>query len=96
VTKAELVFGAYHSARPAENLRILQAFFAPYRSLAFDDIGVEHYGRIRAELQRQGTPIGANDLFIAAIALAHQATLVTANTREFGRVAGLIYENWEG
>lgn len=53
-----------------------------------------HYAKIRTELERKGTPIGANDLFIAAHALALNATLVTANEREFGRVPGLKVENW--
>jgi len=52
------------------------------------------YGEIRAELERRGMPIGGNDLFIAAHALALDATLVTANEREFGRVPGLRIENW--
>ena len=95
VTKAELLFGVYKSVRPADNLRVLQVFFAPYASLAFDDACADLYGRIRSDLQRQGLPIGGNDLLIAAIALAHGATLVTANTREFGRVMGLQFENWE-
>jgi tRNA(fMet)-specific endonuclease VapC len=59
------------------------------------DSGVdEHYGRIRAELEAHGTPIGGNDLLIAAHALAEQATLVTDNTGEFRRVPGLRVENW--
>jgi tRNA(fMet)-specific endonuclease VapC len=95
VTKAELLFGAYNSARPAENLRVLQIFFAPYVSLVFDDACADYYGRIRFDLQRQGIPIGGNDLLIAATALANDATVVTANIREFGRVLGLKYENWE-
>ena len=95
VTKAELLFGAYNSAHPAENLRVLQIFFAPYLSLAFDDVCADLYGRIRFELGRQGMLIGSNDLLIAAIALAHDVTVVTASTREFGRVAGLKFENWE-
>ena len=52
------------------------------------------YGSIRAELQRLGTPLGANDMWIAAHALALGATLVTANEREFRRVPGLRVENW--
>lgn len=95
VTKAELVFGAYNSARPAENLRVLQVFFAPYVSLPFDDACADAYGRIRFDLQRQGTPIGGDDMLIAAIAIANEAVLVTANTREFARVTGLRLENWE-
>jgi len=54
----------------------------------------EIYGRIRAQLKRAGTPIGANDLWIAAHALALDCTLVTANVREFRRVPGLRVENW--
>jgi len=46
-------------------------------------------------LEQAGTPIGPNDLLIAAIALAHQATLVTHNTREFERIVGLLVEDWE-
>ena len=95
VTKAELLFGAYNSARPAENLRLLQLFFAPYMSLAFDDACADHYGRVRFDLQRQGIPIGGNDLLIAAIAVANGVTVVTANTREFRRVVGLQFEDRE-
>jgi tRNA(fMet)-specific endonuclease VapC len=53
-----------------------------------------HYGQIRALLERQGTPIGANDTWIAAKAPAIGATLVTDNAREFARVPGLTLENW--
>ena len=54
----------------------------------------EHYGRIRATLQQQGLPIGNNDLWLAAHAMAEGWTLVTNNTREFERVPGLRLENW--
>jgi tRNA(fMet)-specific endonuclease VapC len=54
----------------------------------------EHYARIRADLERHGVIIGANDLWIAATALAHGATLVSANTGEFSRVPGLALEDW--
>jgi tRNA(fMet)-specific endonuclease VapC len=53
-----------------------------------------HYACIRAALERQGTPIGGNDLWIAAQALALGAMLVTDNVKEFGRVPGLVVENW--
>ena len=63
--------------------------------LAGIDVGTAgHYARIRAGLERQGAPIGANDLWIAAQALNLGATLVTDNQREFQRVAGLSLENW--
>jgi tRNA(fMet)-specific endonuclease VapC len=52
------------------------------------------YGRIRAELERKGRPIGGNDLLIAAHALAIEATMVTANVAEFARVDGLNVQNW--
>jgi tRNA(fMet)-specific endonuclease VapC len=62
--------------------------------LPFESPADEHYGRLRAHLELGGTPIGANDMFIAAHALALDATLVTANEREFRRVPGLKVENW--
>jgi tRNA(fMet)-specific endonuclease VapC len=52
------------------------------------------YGRIRAELEAAGQPIGSNDLLIAAHACALGLTLVTNNTREFARIRGLKVENW--
>ena len=61
----------------------------------FDRLAAEAYGNIRATLERQGTPIGANDLLIGATALAHNLILVTHDTREFGRIADLIIEDWE-
>ena len=95
IVKAELTYGAYRSRRVAENLRLLDQFFAPFISLPFDDRCVEAYGRIRSDLERAGTPIGPNDRMIAATAVANDLTLITANTREFGRVIGLMFEDWE-
>lgn len=62
--------------------------------LSLPDESPNHYARIRAELERVGTPIGANDLWIAAHALASELILVSNNLREFGRVPGLATENW--
>lgn len=62
--------------------------------LPFDKPADERYGVLRADLKRKGTPIGPNDLLIAAHALALEATLVTANVGEFSRVTGLKVENW--
>ena len=95
VVKAELVFGARNSSRPAENLRLIASFWEPFESLPFDDPCAEQYGLIRAELKRQGRLIGANDMLIAATALARDVTLITHNTREFARVPGLKLEDWE-
>ena len=94
VIKAELLYGATRS----NNLLAAGArelFFAPYASFPFDDPAAVEYGRLRGRLAIAGTPIGPNDLMIAAIALSRQLTLVTHNTREFSRVAGLLMEDWE-
>ena len=95
VVKAELLYGARKSSRVAENLRLLERFFNTIASLPFDDGCAEEYGLLREELDRAGTPIGANDLLIAATARAHHAVLVTHNVREFSRVADLRLEDWE-
>lgn len=61
----------------------------------FDDACAEHYGVLRADLERSGCPVGPNDMLIAATARAHDAVLVTANTNEFRRIVGLRVTNWE-
>jgi len=95
VVKAELFYGAMKSANPQKNLAKLQPFVSRFVSFPFDDVAAEVYGRIRADLEKLGTPIGPNDLLIAAISIANDVTLVTHNTREFSRVAGLKLEDWE-
>ena len=95
MVKAELMRGALRSQRVELNLERLAIFFAPLKSLPFDDSAAEHFARVGAELMKRGTPIGPNDLVIAATALAHQVTLVTHNTAEFSRVPGLRLEDWE-
>ena len=86
---------ALRSARPEENRAKVDAFVRPYQSLPFDDEAAEIQAQIRHELETAGTPIGPYDLQIAAIALAHDQTLVTHNTAEFGRVRQLSIEDWE-
>lgn len=93
--KAELLFGALNSGEKENNLQLLRKLFAPIQSFDFDDEAAEHYAQIRDELTAQGNLIGANDLMIAAIARANNATLITHNTNEFGRVSGLAIEDWE-
>ncbi len=95
IVKAELLFGARNSNRVDANLQALRLFFAPLQSLPFDDQCADEYGLIRADLTAQGNLIGPNDMLIAAIARAHDAVLVTHNTREFIRISGLILEDWE-
>lgn len=94
VVKAELLFGARNSAKVSSNLARLETFFEPFESLPFDDRAAEIYGSTRTQLARAGTPIGSNDLMIASIALATDATLVSRNQGEFRRVAGLRLETW--
>jgi tRNA(fMet)-specific endonuclease VapC len=96
VVKAELIFGAHKSERSVSNLLLLEKLFAPIASFSFDDKAAFHYGKIRFDLSSTGQMIGANDLVIAAIALANNLTLVTHNTSEFSRVIGLALEDWEG
>jgi tRNA(fMet)-specific endonuclease VapC len=95
VVKAELLFGAYRSGRVEANLQRLKIFFEPLQNLLFDDECADHYARIRADLHTRGQLIGGNDMLIAAIARAHNATLVTHNTGEFSRVVGLRLEDWD-
>ncbi len=95
VVRAELFYGVLKSRQSAKNMAKLRQFVSGFASLAFDDAAAEHYGQIRTQLEQQGTPIGPNDLMIAAIALANRVVLVTHNTREFSRVPGLLYEDWE-
>jgi len=95
IVKAELYHGAYKSSKREANLNLLARFFQRFMSLPFDDSAAEHYGRLRALLQRQGNLIGPNNLLIASIALANNVTLVTHNTAEFSRVTGLQIEDWQ-
>ena len=94
VVRAELLFGARNSLHVDRNLQGFQRLLDPFSSIPFDDEASAHYGMVRAALERAGTPIGANDLLIAAIALAHDFVLVTRNLREFARVPGLRIEEW--
>ena len=95
VVKAEMFYGAMKSLHPENNLAKQRKFTKCFVSLPFDDKAAEVYGQLRAQLEKAGTPIGPNDLLIAAIAVANNLTLVTHNTREFSRIAMLPCEDWE-
>ena len=95
VVKAELFFGAHRNANPEQALATVKAFLDNFQSLPFDDDAAEIYGELRAFITNNGNLIGPNDLLIAAIALAHNVTLVTHNTREFSRVPHLDIEDWQ-
>lgn len=82
------------SRRGVELANRLDVLLAAIPVLPLPADAAPHYGNTRAQLEAAGTPIGGNDLWIAAHALAQNMTLVTNNTREFERVAGLRVENW--
>lgn len=94
IVKAELIYGAHKSNQRERIINILGEFLAPFSLLPFEEKSATAYGRIRSELERKGSPIGPNDLIIAATALVHAAVLVTHNTREFQKVEGLQLEDW--
>ncbi|MCA1176194.1 MULTISPECIES: type II toxin-antitoxin system tRNA(fMet)-specific endonuclease VapC [unclassified Pantoea] len=94
ITLAELVHGAEKSAFFERNLRTVEDFISRLDVLSYDQRAAFHYGSIRADLEKKGTPIGLNDLHIAAHARSEALTLITNNLREFSRVNGLISENW--
>ncbi|MBD5801075.1 tRNA(fMet)-specific endonuclease VapC [Azoarcus sp. Aa7] len=93
ITAAELAYGVEKSAS-ARNRSALETFLLPLDVAPFDDRAIWHYAKLRTELERRGTPIGALDTQIAAHALTLGCILVTNNTREFARVDGLALENW--
>lgn len=95
IVKAEMYAGSAKSQTPERSREIQEEFFRRFVSLPFDDATARFYGDIRAHLEKQGTPIGGNDLLIAATALAHDLVLVTHNLREFGRIPDLKLEDWE-
>jgi len=94
VTVAELEYGASKSRHPTKNRIALDQFISPLDVAAFDRDAATAYGRLRANLEQKGTPIGAMDLLIAAHALSLGVRLITNNAREFRRVPGLRIENW--
>jgi len=94
VVAAELIYGANKSAKHDYNLERFREFLRQFRIACLTAAAIETYGEIRVELERKGTPIGANDYFIAAIVKAYGGVLVTNNTREFSRVDGIIVEDW--
>lgn len=94
ITLSELEYGVEKSSRPAQNKLALAQFLAPLEIVPYDDRAAAAYGSIRATLEKQGKPIGALDLLIAAHALALGSTLVTNNESEFQRVPDLPVENW--
>jgi len=94
ITLAELQYGVAKSRDPDRNSLALIHIVVPLEVLPFDDLAAGAYGKLLADLERAGRPIGPLDTLIAAHALSAKFTLVTNNQREFSRVAGLRVENW--
>lgn len=94
ITLGELHYGAEKSARRADNLLAIGHFVARLEVLPFADKAAAHYGQVRAELERAGTPCGAHDMQIGAHARSEGLILVTNNMKEFERMPGLRVENW--
>jgi tRNA(fMet)-specific endonuclease VapC len=91
---SELLHGAEKSQFPEKTLQTVEDFISRLAILDYDYAAASQYGDIRAKLERKGTPIGVNDLHIAAHARSRGLILVTNNLREFERVEGLRIENW--
>jgi tRNA(fMet)-specific endonuclease VapC len=94
VVAAELRYGADHSRHSVENHSALDRLFAGLQTVDFDLAAAKSYGRVRSKLETTGSLIGANDMLIAAHALALGLVLVTDDQREMGRVDGLVVVSW--
>ena len=94
ITLAELLHGAEKSSRVSENLAAIEDFCSRLEVLPYGPKAAQHYGAIRAALEKLGQPIGVNDMHIAAHARSQGLVLVTNNLGEFARVPALEAENW--
>ncbi|HBV5399113.1 TPA: PIN domain-containing protein, partial [Klebsiella pneumoniae] len=95
ITYAEMRFGAIGKRASPRHVQLVDAFCARLDAiLAWDRAAVDATTEVKATLAAAGTPIGPNDTAIAGHAIAAGAILVTNNTREFERVAGLTFEDW--
>lgn len=94
ITLGELQYGAEKSQARKKALAALRQLQSVIQVAPLTDAAGQHYGRVRSVLERKGQPIGNNDLWIAAHALAEDWVLVTNDEREFRRIEGLAIENW--
>ncbi|MEM9557632.1 MAG: type II toxin-antitoxin system VapC family toxin [Acidobacteriota bacterium] len=94
ITAAELSYGAAKSRDPEGNARAAAAFLSTLGILGLDQRSSFFFGQLKARLERAGQRLADADLLIAAIALAHDATVVTGNLRHFGRIDGLACSDW--
>ena len=94
ITACELAYGAAQSRAPEANQALVVAFLATLPILELDWTAAEHFGRLKADLERAGTLLADADLLIAAIALARSAGLVTGHRRHYERIPELRIEDW--
>ena len=94
ITLSELFQGAEKSSRVSDNLVAIEDFCSRLEVLPYGAKAAQHYGAIRAGLEKTGQPIGVNDLHIAAHARSEGLVVVTNNIGEFARVPALQVENW--
>jgi tRNA(fMet)-specific endonuclease VapC len=91
---AELIYGALAAQDPVQARRRLDRFLPSLGIVPFDSAAAEAYGGIRLALRKKGRPIGDADTWIAAVAVARRATLVTHNKKHFDQIEGLETEDW--
>jgi tRNA(fMet)-specific endonuclease VapC len=94
VSEGEIRYGQALRPVPSRLAITIDALFEQIQRLPLGLNAVEPYARVRAGLRRAGAPIGPNELWIAAQAVAEDLTLVSGNEREYARVPGLRVENW--
>jgi tRNA(fMet)-specific endonuclease VapC len=94
ITLSELIYGAEKSSNTARNLEVIEDFISHLEVLSYDAKASQHYGQIKAALEKKGQIISENDIHIAAHAVSQGLILVTNNSKEFERVSTLAIENW--
>ncbi len=94
VVLAELYYGAARHPKEPTIRKEIDDFVSRLAVIPWDDIAADHYGRIQATMEKNGTPIGAMDMMIAAHARSQGATLVSNNIQHFDKVPGLLMANW--
>jgi tRNA(fMet)-specific endonuclease VapC len=94
ITLSELIYEAEKSSNVDKNLEAIEEFVSHLDVLPYDAKASQHYGQIKAALEKRGEIIGENDIHIAAHAISQGLILVTNNLREFKRVPNLALENW--
>lgn len=97
ITQAEVLFGAYNAANPAQNLAYTRSFVGQFQVIDLNEAIVDKYGEMRAAFKKSGQSLPNFDLLIGATAIIEQRVLVTSNLKHFNRMAqfGLVTENWK-